>query len=86
MKVLLRQWPEAEQELAVLRQRWPEEFRDGKRCGFLRSFDGEREAGGYPRGFHHWPLERRNAWYAGFNLGFHDRLRLAKEVLGDGEL
>ncbi len=51
MKALLQRWPDAEQELAVLRQRWPEEFRDGARCAFLRSFDGEREAGGYPRGF-----------------------------------
>lgn len=62
-------------ELAGLRDRWPDEFRDGARCAFLRSFDGERGAGGYPPCFHRWPLERRNAWHAGFNLGFHQRLR-----------
>jgi hypothetical protein len=66
-------------ELAALRSRWPDDFRDGARCGFLLRFDGEREEGGYPRGFHLWPLERRNAWFAGFNVGFHDRLRLARE-------
>ena len=69
----------AEDEVARLRQRWPEEFRDGARCGFLLRFDGEREKGGYPRGFHLWPFERRNAWFAGFNRGYHDRLSLAQE-------
>ena len=64
------------QEVALLRQRWPAEFRDGARCALLMRFDGERERGGYPLGFHGWPLERRNVWWAGFNRGFHDRLRL----------
>jgi hypothetical protein len=64
---------------AMLRERWPDEWRDGARCAFLRRFDGEREKGGYPKGFHQWPLDRRNAWCAGFNVGFHDRLRLARE-------
>ena len=68
-----------EREVARLRRRWSDEFRDGARCGFLLRFDGEREKGGYPRGFHLWPLERRNVWFAGFNRGFHDRLRLAQE-------
>jgi hypothetical protein len=66
--------------LAQLRERWPAEYRDGARCAFLMRFDGDREAGGYPRGFHQWPLGLRNAWYAGFSVGFHDRLRLAREV------
>jgi hypothetical protein len=70
----------ATDEVAELRGRWPDEFRDGARCGFLFYFDDERESGGYPRGFHTWRLERRNAWFAGFNAGFHDRLRLAQEV------
>ena len=63
-------------EVARLRQRWPDEFRDGARCAFLRRFDGARQEGGYPLGFRRWPLERRNAWFAGFNRGFHDRLGL----------
>ena len=67
-------------ELTTLREQWPSEYRDGARCAFLLRFDGDREQGGYPRGFHKWPLERRNAWFAGFNVGFHDRLHLAREV------
>jgi hypothetical protein len=67
------------EEVGCLRQRWSDEFKDGARCAFLRRFDGEREKGGYPIGFHHWKLDRRNAWYAGFNCGFHDRLRLVEK-------
>ena len=63
-------------EVARLTQRWPDEFRDGARCAFLRRFDSARQAGGYPSAFHHWSLERRNAWFAGFNRGLHDRLGL----------
>ncbi len=70
----------AADEVARLSRRWPDEFRDGARCAFLLRFGGDREKGGYPRGFHRWPLDRRNAWLAGFNVGFHDRLRLAQEV------
>jgi hypothetical protein len=66
-------------EVARLKRLWSDEFRDGARCAFLRQFDGDREAGGYPRGFHRWSLDRRNAWIAGFNVGFHDRPRLARE-------
>jgi hypothetical protein len=73
----------AEQEIAALRECWGPEFRDGARCAFLKRFDGDREAGGYPRGFHAWPLERRNAWYAGYNQGHRDRLRLSQQVLGN---
>jgi hypothetical protein len=67
------------EELTRLRERWSAEFTDGARCAFLLRFDGERESGGYPRGFHRWPLGRRNAWFAGFSRGFHDRLRVAQE-------
>jgi hypothetical protein len=66
-------------ELTRLRERWPAEFRDGARCAFFLRFDGDREKGGYPRGFHSWPLARKNTWFAGFNLGFHDRLRVSEE-------
>jgi hypothetical protein len=41
----------------------------GARCGFLQKFEGTREPGGYSKGFHGWPLARRNAWFAGFNKG-----------------
>jgi hypothetical protein len=30
-------------------------------------------------GFHRWSPERRDAWHAGFNRGFHDRLRRSSE-------
>jgi hypothetical protein len=69
-----------EREIAELRSRWPDEYRDGARCAFLRRFDGDRQAGGYPRGFLRWPADRRTAWFCGFNVGFHDRLRLAREM------
>lgn len=68
----------------ALRKRWPDEFRDAARCAFLRRFDHDRERGGYPKGFHGWEIERRNSWFAGFNVGFHDRFRLAQEEGGDG--
>jgi hypothetical protein len=59
-------------------ERLPSEFRDGARCGFLQRHEGPRDPGGYPPGFKHWQLERRNAWFAGFNVGFHDRSRFSK--------
>jgi hypothetical protein len=68
----------AELALKRLQDKWPPEFRDGVRCGFLQKRDGVRDSGGYPPGFNHWPLERRNAWFAGFNVGLHDRLRLSQ--------
>ena len=63
----------AEREREALRSRWPDEFRDGARCGLLRDYPGERERSEYPTGFHQRPLEQRNAWWAGFNLGFSQR-------------
>jgi hypothetical protein len=64
-----------------LKRLWPEEMADGERCAFHQSYPGEREKGGYPKGFHGWPLERRNAWYCGFNLGLIERQELER---GDG--
>jgi hypothetical protein len=68
----------AEAVLKRLQDKWPSEFRDGARCGFLQLHEGPRDPGGYPPGFNNWQLERRNAWFAGFNVGFHDRSRLSK--------
>jgi ribosome modulation factor len=67
----------ADQDL-TLREHWPTEWRDGARCAFLMKFEGAREQGGYPIGFHRWPLSRRNAWFAGFSQGFQDRMRVAR--------
>jgi hypothetical protein len=66
----------AENERAAIRKQWQAEFDDGARCGFLQKFEGAREPGGYPKGFHRWPLARRNAWFAGFNKGCVDLHKL----------
>jgi len=58
-----------------IRRDFPREFGDGEGMGAGWEPDGEREKGGYPLGFHDWPLERRNAWFAGFNLGHARRKR-----------
>jgi hypothetical protein len=70
---------DAERERERLLAAWPDEFRDGVNCGYSRRFEGEREAGGYPRGFHGWSLDRRNSWFAGYNFGRNERLREATE-------
>lgn len=63
----------AADEVEMIRKAWPAEFNDGARCAFLQHYDGDREKGRYPLGFHGWPLDRRNAWFAGFNKGRCDR-------------
>jgi hypothetical protein len=70
----------AEAILKSLQDKWPAEFSDGARCGFLQQLEGPRCPGDYPPSFDHWQLERRNAWFAGFNMGYHDRSRLSKAV------
>lgn len=47
----------------ALRARYRTEFLAGAEAACL-------EYEGYPGGFHGWPLERRNAWWAGFNEGY----------------
>jgi hypothetical protein len=64
----------AEAERERLERAWPEAFRDSVRAAF-GVLPPEREPGGYPKGFHSWPLEKRNAYFAGFNFGFIDRRR-----------
>ena len=53
----------------------PREFADGAK----RAFSGNRL---YPPGFKDWPLDRRNAWFAGWNKGYVDRKK--REGAGDG--
>jgi hypothetical protein len=55
-------------ERARIKHAYPEEFRDGARRAFNR-------VKRYPRGFVDWPHDRRNAWFAGFNVGYCDRQR-----------
>ena len=49
------------------RNRLKETYPDEYEAGVLR---GLGETTGYPKGFHKWPLDRRNAWWAGFNVGY----------------
>jgi hypothetical protein len=63
---------------ALLRARWRSAWEHGARCGF----EGERAGGSYPPGFARWPLDQRNSWFCGFNVGFHDRMRLSDEEEG----
>ena len=66
----------ADDDLAP-REQWPLEWRDGARCAFLMKFDGPRERGGYPVGFHRWPLDRQTlgsrASIGAFTTGFVNR-------------
>ncbi|WP_292533533.1 hypothetical protein [Methylocystis sp.] len=68
----------AQKQRIALRQAWPEDFDRGARDGLMQQFDGLREKGGYPLGFHNWPLQRRNAYFAGYNKGRLDRLSLKR--------
>jgi len=61
---------DAEDHRLRIRAEWPAEYDNGLRCGLLNEFPKPREQGGYPIGFHSWPLVRRNAWFAGFNKGY----------------
>jgi hypothetical protein len=65
-------------ERVRLKRAWLDAFRDGERAALLQRHDGPREPGGYPKGFHRWPIEQRNSWFAGFNLGRLERQRLMK--------
>ena len=56
-----------------IKRAYPDEFDDGAQ----RAFTSNKL---YPPGFVTWPLERRNAWFAGYNVGYCDRKRLE----GDG--
>ena len=62
----------AHQERERIKLAYPEEFNDGAK----RAFTGDKL---YPPGFAAWPLEKRNAWFAGFNVGYCDRARARLE-------
>ncbi len=59
--------------LADLQNRFPAEFRHGYLSGLTGENQKPCDGGGYPPGFRGWPLERRNAWFSGWNLGNFDR-------------
>jgi hypothetical protein len=63
----------AAKEREAIEGAFPTEYADGRRRAFI-------ENKLYPRGFHSWPLERRNAWFAGYNVGYCAR----NQVISDG--
>jgi hypothetical protein len=71
---------DAAKEVRRLADRWPEEFRLGYRFGFRGKADPPCDQAGYPAGFHGWPLDRRNAWFAGWNSGFGALNRITADV------
>jgi hypothetical protein len=64
---------QAEQIRAALRAKFPDEFELGYRYGLTCAVQPGCDAAGYPLGFREWPLDRCNAWWAGFNLGYTQR-------------
>lgn len=65
----------AEIERAQLCERWPAEFEDGYRSGFTGEHQKPCDDAGYMVGHHSWAIERKNAWFAGWNLGNAERER-----------
>jgi hypothetical protein len=57
------------------RARFLDEYDAGARAGFTKSPE-------YPSGFHSWPLERRDAFFAGYNAGRCDRLNMNGSIDG----
>jgi hypothetical protein len=49
--------------------KYPAEFRHGYLSGYTGENQPRCDAAGYMIGHHTWPLERKNAWFAGWNLG-----------------
>lgn len=56
-----------------LKKAWPAEFEHGYLTGLTGKEQKPCGPGVYPEGFHEWPLERRNAWFAGCNVGIVER-------------
>jgi hypothetical protein len=64
---------------------FPDEFRHGFRAAFLQKSDEPYDRGGYPIAFHGWPLNRRNAWWCGFNKGLVAHSKLVDGMGGGDE-
>jgi hypothetical protein len=73
MNAELRPVSRAEAVRADLCKRFPAEFEHGYRTGYLGENQPPCDASGYMIGHHTWPLVRKNAWFAGFNLGHFER-------------
>jgi hypothetical protein len=72
------------------RQAWclhtaePNIFEAGARAGFSLAFDRDADGDGYPGRFKKWSAQKRDSWVAGFDYGFHARMRLADELARRG--
>jgi hypothetical protein len=64
--------PSVAEERERIERDFPAEFADGRR----RAFIGNKL---YPRRFKDWPLDRRNAWFAGWNVGYLERKRTLRD-------
>jgi hypothetical protein len=73
MNAGLRARPRAEAVRAALCAKFPQEFEHGYRTGYLGENQPPCDAAGYMIGHHTWPLDRKNAWFAGFNLGYGEQ-------------
>jgi hypothetical protein len=73
MNAELRTWPRPEAVRAALCGKFPAEFEHGYRTGYLGENQPPCDPAGYMIGHHTWPLDRRNAWFAGWNLGNVER-------------
>jgi hypothetical protein len=73
MNAELRARPRSEAVRAALCAKFPREFEHGYRTGYLGENQPPCDAAGYMIGHHTWPLDRKNAWFAGFNLGYAER-------------
>jgi hypothetical protein len=62
----------AQRERERIKLAYPDEFADGAK----RAFTGDHL---YPSCFAAWSLGKRNAWFAGFNVGYCDRARARLE-------
>lgn len=67
--------PTAAEAREKIRAQLPDEYDAGARAGFTQSPD-------YPPGFRSWPLERRDAFFAGYNAGRCDRLSMNDSING----
>lgn len=79
MSVVVRH-PASLSELDRLKSAWPDEYRAGARLAFMDERPIGCDEAGYPRGFHDWPAGRRDAWWAGFNIGRCERIRIEQET------
>ncbi|CAJ0854679.1 hypothetical protein AMST5_00763 [freshwater sediment metagenome] len=61
--------PKAIEAREKIRAQFPDDYDAGARAGFTNSPD-------YPSGFHSWSLERRDAFFAGYNAGRCDRPKI----------